>query len=72
MAIFEISQKLQNIIMQYYYNHRYKLGKRFSILNLVGYTSGAVLSLRKRSDLNKELLTIEISVDEYYGTKFCS
>ena len=31
-----------------------------------------VLSLRKRSDINKELLTIKISRDEFRGTKFCS
>ena len=38
---------------------------------LVGKTDDRdyVLSLRKRSDLNKELFTIKISSDEYRGTK---
>ena len=38
---------------------------------LVGYSSKYLLSLRKRSDLNVELLTIKISKKEGEGTKFC-
>ena len=39
---------------------------------LVGRADDLVLSLRKRSDLNQELFTINISSDEYRGTKICS
>ena len=38
---------------------------------LVGNANDFVLSLRKRSDLNIELLTIKISIDELCGIKFC-
>jgi len=45
---------------------------------LFGATGGGggggydVLSLRRRSDLDKELITLKISFGEYHGTKFCS